>query len=214
MKLNTLLLTASLGLAVPAPATMMYLNYTGSFGPTTTLGGVPLGAETPFSIKAGFDSAANIFPDPNATGVGFFSATSFSISLLNATYTAAPAPTLNVGLGNPVVPMGSYAAGIQDTGDSGFLSLFSAATPAFSASAPTPSILSGFKTTLDLIQAPLIIALDGGAGNLDIKDFGRTSPFTAELTAVPEPGQWAMMGVTLCGVAGFGLRQWRSRRAK
>lgn len=217
MKLSTFFLAANLGLALSASAEMLYLNYAGSFGPTTTLGGVPLGAETPFSLQAGFESTANIFPDTNALGVGFFSVTSFSISLLNTNYTAAPAPTLNIGLGNPVAPNGIYyAAGIQDTGDSGFLSLFTVATPPFSATAPTPSVLSDFTTTLDLIQAPLIIALDGGVGSLNIKDFGRTSPFTAELTGVPEsePGPWAMTGVTLLGAAGVGLRQRRSRQAK
>ena len=35
-----------------------------------------------------------------------------------------------------------------------------------------------------------------------------------ETDPVPEPGQWAMMGVTLLGAGGFALRQWRSRRAK
>jgi hypothetical protein len=41
-------------------------------------------------------------------------------------------------------------------------------------------------------------------------------PFMLEgdVESVPEPGQWAMMAVTLAGAGGFGLRQWRSRRAK
>ena len=35
-----------------------------------------------------------------------------------------------------------------------------------------------------------------------------------EVAVVPEPSQWAMMGMTLLGAGGFALRQWRSRRAK
>ena len=59
---------------------------------------------------------------------------------------------------------------------------------------------------------PYMILLDGGAGNLVVNGFG-PGAFTAEITEVvpvPEPGQWAMMGVTALGAAGYAAR----RRAK
>ena len=33
------------------------------------------------------------------------------------------------------------------------------------------------------------------------------------LTPTPEPGQWAMMGLTFCGVAGYGYRCYRANKA-
>ena len=60
---------------------------------------------------------------------------------------------------------------------------------------------------------PYTFALDGGVGNLVVNDLG-SAPFTAEITAaVPEPGQWAMMGLTFCGVAGYGYRRFRANKA-
>ena len=36
---------------------------------------------------------------------------------------------------------------------------------------------------------------------------------TVSPAAVPEPGQWAMMGLTLVGVACYGYRRFRANRA-
>ena len=36
----------------------------------------------------------------------------------------------------------------------------------------------------------------------------------ADVAAVPEPSQWAMMGVTALVAGGYGLRQWRRGQAK
>ena len=35
-----------------------------------------------------------------------------------------------------------------------------------------------------------------------------------DVAAVPEPSQWAMMGVTALVAGGYGLRQWRRGQAK
>jgi len=209
MKLNILLLTASLGLAVSAPAALYTLNYTGSFGPTTTLGGTPLGGtSTPFSLHAMFNSADAVFSFP---GIAIYPTTSFSIFLQgHGTYTAAPATALNVLLEDPRI-LGYYVAGITDSGDTtGFTSFYLGALPAFSADAPTASVLVGLNH--NNIDGHLTIALDGGAGNLVVNDLGG-GPFTAEIAVVPEPGQWAMMGVTLLGAGGFVVRQRRAKAA-
>ena len=46
---------------------------------------------------------------------------------------------------------------------------------------------------------------------LDIND--NPAIYAATLSSVPEPGQWAMMGLTLVGVAGYGYRRFRANRA-
>ena len=43
-----------------AQAGLFNLNYTGSFKSDTTLGGTALGADTPFSMTATFDSSVNL----------------------------------------------------------------------------------------------------------------------------------------------------------
>ena len=65
MKRTLFVLTASLGLAVAAPATMLTLNCTGTFGPMTTLGGTVFGADTPFSYHATFDSTTDVYGNPD-----------------------------------------------------------------------------------------------------------------------------------------------------
>jgi hypothetical protein len=209
MKINALILTASLGLAVTAPAAMMNLNYSGSFGPTTTLNGVPLGgSDNPFSLAATFDPASGI---PAGPGVTVFPITALQLHLLSGNYTAAPAPDLNVALGRTSA---IYVAGLGSLSlNSLVASIFVTATPPFSPVAPTPSLLSDYLQTI-MGANSYTITLGGGAGDLVINDLG-LSPFTAELTAaVPEPSQWAMMAVTLLGAGGYGLRRWRNRQAE
>ena len=52
----------------------------------------------------------------------------------------------------------------------------------------------------------IIISADGAAGGFAIGEFG--------IAAIPEPGQWAMMGVTLFGAVGYGVRKYRARQTK
>jgi len=205
MKRSLLLLTASLGLATAASASMVTLNYSGSFDPTSTLGGTAFGADTPFTFHATFDSAQDTYAN---VGVGIFNIQSLSVQLPSGSYTAEPGGNIVqlmdlTGFWANVVIIGSSSGGIQ--------SLFSAATPNFSADVPVASALSGdfWNLTSD---NPYAIVLDGAQGDLVIKGFG-AGPFTADITgpaAVPEPGQWAMMGLTFCGVAGYGFRRYRA----
>ena len=87
---------AALTIAITAQAASFDLNYTGSFNSSTTLGGVALGADTPFSITAAFDG------DPSGdkeggSGHGLFQVTTLSLTLIgHGTYTAIPDSNLNV----------------------------------------------------------------------------------------------------------------------
>ena len=66
-------LTTVLGLLVMtyarAEAAMLTLNFSGEFGPTTTLGGTALGANTAFTFAATFDSTMGTTVN---TGVAIF----------------------------------------------------------------------------------------------------------------------------------------------
>jgi hypothetical protein len=216
MKRMLLIVTASLGLAASAAGSLMTLTYTGSFGPTTTLGGVLLvGAEeseAPFSLQAVFDPTHNIFSEylppgfPVPPGAGLFAATSLSILIQGTPYVAILSPNLNVVLVNSFAGSNDYfGAGLYSpTTEMGMASYFDTATPPFSGPAPTPSVLSDFLANDSGFLLGYEIMFDGGV-SLVINDLG-SSPFTAELTgdlsAVPEPGN--LLG--LCGlisVAGF-----------
>ena len=208
MKQSLLVLTASLGLAAGASASMVTLNYSGSFSPDSSLGGTAFGVDTPFIIHATFDSTTDVIP---ASGHGIFPLTSLSIHLPSGTYAAASAFGWDAYVGDPRVFSG-YAGGIRNAWlGMNAITLFTTATPAFSADAPTDSVLTGFSENWGAF--PCTIGLDGGAGDLVVNDLG-AGPFSASLTSsVPEPGQWAMMGLTLVGVACYGYRRFRANRA-
>ena len=191
-----------------AHAAMVTLNYSGSFDPTSTLGGTAFGADTPFTIHATFDSTQDVYP---VVGVGIFNIQSLSVQLPSGSYTAQPG-------GNMVQLMdltGFWANDVVIWSSSGSIqSLFSAATPNFSADVPVASALSGAFWNLTGSN-PYDIVLDGAQGDLVIKGFG-AGPFTADITdtaAVPEPGQWIVTGLILCGMAGYGYRRHRAARA-
>lgn len=218
MKIPILLFTAvSMVLAASARATLS-LNYAGSFGPATTLGGIPLGEETPFSFEAQFESTSNFYtllPPEAVPNLGLFPITSFWLQLGGETYHAPPSSSLNVALlimkKSPEAPT-LYGVGIAASAGTfpdgfplGFLSFFLAANPSFSAIAPTPLTLDDFLATVDSMTddegVPYVLALDGVTGGLVINEFGM-SPVTASLTAVPEPGN-ALVLAGLIGSAGF-----------
>ena len=201
------LVALSLTLTTPALASLLALNYTGYFGPDTTLGGTTLGAETPFSLKATFDSAADISPDPG--GYSLFAITSFVLTLGGNSYTASPARDLNVTFAISVDVDTVYLLGFLDSADkNGFGSLFAFTAPPITSNTPTPSEYSGYYfTSFALNSNSYTIALNGGAGDLVVKDFG-VGDFKANLTtsAVPEPSTCLLLTLSL-GVVGYARRK-------
>ncbi len=161
------------------PSTDLILRYTGSFGPTTTLDGVALEAETPFVIVATFDSAQNLFP-MLGYGIASYAATATITLDGSATYQSAPGADFAVLLINPALSS-SYAAGFgEPTGDLGVFATFDGATPQFLAETPSPTVFSGFIGNEGGL--PFAIPLGDGTSSLMINDFGSTTP-TAEITA-------------------------------
>ena len=128
----------ALTLAAPAPADVLVLNYTGEFDGATTLNGTPLGGATPFSFRALFDSAANLFVDPLKPGEGgFLAVVTFTLG------DAAPydALLMIVLLQAPVANFG-YIMTLLDMNSDTLASVFTTATPSFSGDNPIGAILT------------------------------------------------------------------------
>ena len=184
-----------------AAAIPMTLNYSGTFGTTTTLGGTAFGANTPFSFAATFNSAAPLGGLPN--GWQKFSATSFTILINSTTYTATTPSALNVLLVDTTSPSG-YLAGLVDTAHGSMMgSTFSGATPTLNADTPAPTVFSDFSNS-DL-TVDFQIALNGVTGGLAVNDLVNdlVDPAAASLSlsAVPEPSEWTAISFAVIGLA-------------
>jgi hypothetical protein len=175
-------------------------NFSGVFGPTTTLDGSALGSDTNFSFQGTFDPTAGTIVEG---GVATF-ATSLSINIAgHGTYTSAPG-AVDVVLSDPSFPQlaGKYGAGLS-TSTAGFFfgAAFASASPAFTVETVAPTVFSSYIEYIS--NVPLTIELTSG-GSLVINDNGTTSA-TASLTsaAVPEPAApiMAAQAVLLLGVA-------------
>jgi hypothetical protein len=183
-----------------AEAGSLIENFSGAFGPTTTLGGAALGSDTNFSYQATFDPTAGTIV---RGGVATF-ATSLCITIAgHGTYTSAPG-AVSVVLTDPSFPglPGNYGAGLS-TSTAGFFfgAEFASASPTFTVETVAPAAFSSYLGYVT--DFPLTIALTSG-GSLVINDSG-TTPATASLTsaAVPEPAALivAAEAVIVLGVA-------------
>ena len=183
-----------------AEAGSLIENFSGAFGPTTTLGGSALGSDTNFRFQATFDPNAGTVVE---RGVATFAA-SLSINIAgHGTFNSAPGAVWVVltdpsFLGLP----GNYGVGLS-TSTAGFFvgAEFAAASPAFTVETVAPTDFSSYVKYVT--NVPLTVELTSG-GSLMINDHG-TTPATASLTsaAVPEPAALIMaaQAVLLLGVA-------------
>lgn len=204
-----ILIGATLGLLalVPARATadLLILNYSGTFSADTTLGGTPLGAETPFTFAATFDSATDESP---TEGQGLFPAVSVTFDITGfGTFASAPGADLQVELWDPS-GTGTYIAGLARSNGVQFRAFFSTANPPFDADDPSPSLLSDFTNSVNF---GLTTPLAGTAGDLvaGITSFGQTATITA--SAVPEPSSFTLLGIAALGSVGLAAARRRRR---
>jgi hypothetical protein len=196
--------------SVCADAGTLAMNFSGEFGPTTTLDGTALGADTAFSFTATFDSTAGI---EFATGTYIY-ATDVTIDIAgHGVHTSVPGSDLYVGLEDPTSGLPGYGVVLTNKAvTKDFGAAFSTATPAFTADAPAPTTLSGLIDAGGFLH--LTIALDGGAGDLVVNDLV-PSVASASITAaaVPEPTTLTLSaaGLLILGVgAAIRRRDWNA----
>jgi hypothetical protein len=208
------LIAAALGLFALVPGTasagMLTLNYSGTFSADTTLGGTPLGADTPFTFAATFDSTAD--QDPTV-GHGLYPASVIFDITGFGTFASAPGAGEQVELGDPRIAGGGaqYLVGLAQFNGVQFRVGFNTATPPFDADSPSPSVLSDFVNNFGVVFGGTI-PLAGGAGDLFIPDNGITSfgsTATISSAAVPEPSSLVML--SLGALSAIGLAAVRGR---
>src|SRR5215813_6734644 len=188
--------------ASTAEADLLVLSYSGSFGPTSTLGGTAFGVPTAFTFEATFDSTT----DTNSSdGIGIFDGVvTFHITGFG-TFTTTYTPVL---LEDPNFPfLGTFGAGLGEFSGGGFLGAFRTATPPFDADAPGPSVLSSFLTPVSSL--PFTIARSGSAGDLIINDLASLGTTATIRAAVPEPSTLTLLGLGTVSLAGY---CWRRRQ--
>ncbi len=192
----------TLSLTVAAQASLLSLNVTGSLDGATVLttpgGSAPLGADTLFSYHA-------IFESTGGTNIGFGylypATTTFDLSG-HGTYTTS---SVSVFLSDPSSSFspGSYVSGIIAINGDGMAADNWTASPSFSMSAPTPSLLSN----PDLGMAGGTISFEGGVSlsNLTLGSAIQTAELTGA-SAVPEPSTYALFCIGL-GVLGYARKR-------
>ena len=216
MKINTLILTASLGLATAAPSARAEFVFatdpSGAWGgasPNMTIG-------TPFSVGSTAITVSSLgFFDHYGTGL----AQAHEVGIYDHSRSL---------LGSVVVPSGTGADAYHDgtrwmtlglpialNANTSYTLAFTMKEGGDQASGSGPSqvvisplfALAGSSWTYAVGPS---LAYPGGDPLDSIYAFGGN--MAGEATPVPEPGQWAMMGLTALGVAAYSARRFGPKR--
>ncbi len=197
-----------------ADASSLTLSFSGEFTSTTTVGGTALGANTPFTYTAVFDSTTGI---PIGTGVEeFLTVATFNISGVG-TFTSAAGDDLYVGLADPTSNTAhDYEAVLTNlAATADFGAAYKTATPSFTAPDPVPTTFSDFVASGG--RLPFTIALAGGAGDLVVAGLVNGAPTptaSIALSSVPEPATLTLSGIGMALVGVAGWYRSRSRRVR
>jgi hypothetical protein len=191
-----------------AGADTLVLSFSGEFGPTSTFNGVALGADTPFSYTATFDTTTGSSP---ATGIEIFpTVATFVISGIG-TFTSVPGSDLYVGLADPTSNTAhDYEAVLTNLAvTQDFGAAYKTATPGFTAADPVPSTLSSLGPIGG--KFGLTVEFQGGADLVvnDLPAAGATAVLS--LASVPEPTSLMLSGI---GLLLGGMAVWRRRTSR
>ena len=191
----------------PAHAGLLALDFQGVAWAGSSLNGTPIGG-TSFTVQVDFDPTTQT---PIEQGAAFYAVTSIDVTVGGTSYAVTNLSDFSMALidaTNPTYP-GIYDPGFYNSSDnSGFSPSYTTATPALSATDPTPTVFSGYSAadsfgnyaTFSTADGPLILLYDINVG------------IDASINSVPEPSS-----LFLCGIGGsIGLvvaRRHRKRAA-
>jgi hypothetical protein len=182
-------------------AAILTANLSGVFSAESTLGGTPFGVDTPFVMRALFDTTTDVEPSL-VTGL-FDAVVEFDIDGIG-TFQSDPTGDVNLltyvdGVFNGI--------GLSDSDiTNGFIAYYESAVPPFDPSFPWPSELSTYLSSS--VSLPFTIALSNGNGDLIIRGI-ESFDDNASLSSNPEPSTIAIW--SLLGLVGLGYG-WRKKR--
>jgi hypothetical protein len=176
--------------ATSAHAGQLALNFQGVAWAGSSLNGTPIGGAN-FTVQVDFDPTTQT---PIEQGAAFYAVTSIDVTVGGTSYAVTNLSDFSMALidaTNPTYP-GIYDPGFYNSLDnSGFSPSYTTATPAFSATDPTPTVFSGYSAadsfgnyaTFSTADGPLVLLYDINVG------------IDASINAVPEPSSLALCGI-------------------
>jgi hypothetical protein len=192
--------------ATPSHAGLLALDFYGIADPGSSLNGTSI-AGTAFFIQVDFDPATQT---PIEQGAAFYAVTSIDVTVGGTSYSVTNLSDFSMSLvdaTNPSIP-GTYNLAFYNSSDnSGFGPSYTAATPAFSATDPTPTVFSGYSEP-DSFGNYATFSTDAGPLTLIYNDYGGVS---TSINSVPEPSSLVLFGIS--GSIGLAAAWMRRKRA-
>jgi hypothetical protein len=176
--------------AAPAHAGLLALDFQGIADPGSYLNGTPIGG-TNFTVQVDFDPATEI---PIEQGAAFYAVSSIDVTVGGTSYAVTDLSDFSMSLVDATNKTyhGIYNLSFYNSSDnSGFGPSYTTATPAFSATDPTPTVFSGYSEPY-LFGNYATFSTDGGPITLIFNDYGGVN---TSINSVPEPSSLALCAI-------------------